>query len=160
MNIRQAVLSDVDTIRYISERTISEIYPHYYSEGAVKFFLEHHSEAHIINDIKNNRVFLCLNAAQKDIGTITIKNNEICRLFVLPSCQGKGYGTELLQFAEKKIAAQYSTIILDASLPAKKIYLKRGYKDVSFHIIPTGNRDFLCYDVMEKEVYKSQNLDC
>ena len=151
MSIRQAVLSDIDTIKYISERTISEIYPHYYPEGAVKFFLEHHSEEHILNDVKANRVFLCLNVSQKVIGTITIKANEICRLFVLPSCQGKGYGTEMLQFAEYRILTKYPTIILDASLPAKKIYLKRGYKDVSFHIIPTGNQDFLCYDVMEKK---------
>lgn len=152
MSIRQAVLSDIDTIKYISERTISEIYPHYYSEGAVKFFLEHHSEEHILNDVKANRVFLCLNVSQKVIGTITIKANEICRLFVLPSCRGKGYGTEMLQFAEHRILTKYPTIILDASLPAKKIYLKRGYKDVSFHIIPTGNQDFLCYDVMEKKM--------
>lgn len=103
MSIRQAVLSDIDTIKYISERTISEIYPHYYPEGAVKFFLEHHSEEHILNDVKANRVFLCLNVSQKVIGTITIKANEICRLFVLPSCQGKGYGTEMLQFAEHRI---------------------------------------------------------
>ena len=158
MKIRQAVLVDIDTIRYISERTISEIYPHYYPEGAVKFFLEHHSEAHIINDIKNNRVFLCLNDAQQAIGTVTIKGNEICRLFVLPSCQGKGYGTEMLRFAEQEISARYSTIILDASLPAKKISLRRGYKDVSFHIIPTGNHDFLCYDVMEKQGEKTESF--
>ena len=151
MSIRQAVLSDIDTIKYISERTISEIYPHYYPEGAVKFFLEHHSEEHILNDVQANRVFLCLNVSQKVIGTITIKANEICRLFVLPSCQGKGYGTEMLQFAEHRILTKDPTIILDASLPAKKIYLKRGYTDTSFHIIPTGNQDFLCYDVMEKK---------
>ena len=151
MSIKQAVLSDIDTIKYISERTISEIYPQYYPRGAVEFFLEHHGEDHILNDVKEKRVFLCLNVSQKAVGTITIKNNEICRLFVLPSCQGKGYGTEMLQFAEHRILARYPTIILDASLPAKKIYLKRGYRDVSFHIIPTGNHDFLCYDVMEKE---------
>ena len=150
MSIRQAVLADLSIVKNISEITISEIYPHYYPKGAVGFFLEHHREENILDDIKKNRVFLCLDTLQNAIGTITVKDNEICRLFVLPSYQGKGYGTELLDYAEKEISCQYSKIVLDASLPAKKIYLHRGYKDVEFNIIATENSDFLCYDVMEK----------
>ena len=151
MSIKQAVLSDLSIVKKISEVTISEIYPHYYPKGAVDFFLTHHSEANIFSDIRLNRVFLCLDAKQNVVGTVTIKTNEICRLFVLPSCQGKGYGTELLDYAEKEISCQYSKIVLDASWPAKKIYLHRGYKDVEFNIIATENSDFLCYDVMEKQ---------
>ena len=150
MRIKQAVLSDLSIVKKISEVTISEIYPHYYPKGAVDFFLTHHSEANIFSDIRLNRVFLCLDAKQNVVGTVTIKTNEICRLFVLPSYQGKGYGTELLDYAEKEISCQYSKIVLDASLPAKKIYLHRGYRDVEFSIIATENSDFLCYDVMEK----------
>ena len=85
------------------------------------------------------------------IGTITVKDNEICRLFVLPAYQGKGFGTEMLDFAEEIIFQHHSKVILDASLPAKKQYLKRGYKDIEFNIIATGDNDFLCYDVMEKQ---------
>lgn len=44
MSIRQAILADLSTVKHIAETTISEIYPHYYPEGAVDFFLEHHSE--------------------------------------------------------------------------------------------------------------------
>lgn len=152
MSIRQAVLSDLDRVQYISEVTISEIYPHYYPKGAVDFFLGHHSEDNILSDIEMNYVFLYFDAAQDAIGTVTIKQNEICRLFVLPSRQGMGVGTELLDFAEKIISCQYSKIVLDASLPAKQIYLKRGYKETEFNIILTRDNDFLCYDVMERQV--------
>lgn len=41
------------------------------------FFLEHHSEENILDDIKKDRVFLCLDTLQNAIGTITIKDNEI-----------------------------------------------------------------------------------
>ena len=116
------------------------------------FFLGHHNEDNILSDIEMNRVFLYFDAAQNAIGTVTIKKNEICRLFVLPSRQGMGFGTELLNFAEKIISFQYSKIVLDASLPAKQIYLKRGYKETEFNIIATRDNDFLCYDVMEKQV--------
>lgn len=152
MSIKQAVLSDLRIIRNISEITISEIYPHYYPKGAVEFFLEHHNEDNILKDIKMNRSFICLDVSQDAIGTVTIKDNEICRLFVIPSCQGRGYGKEILDFAEKTISDKYSKVILAASLPAKKTYLKRGYKDTEFNIISTKNNDFLCYDIMEKQV--------
>ena len=152
MSIRQAVLTDLNTVKNILELTISEVYPHYYPKGAVDFFLAHHSEESILNDIKKDRVFLCLDGSQNIIGTVTIKDNEICRLFVLPAYQGKGFGTEMLDFAERIVYEQYSKVVLDASLPAKQIYLKRGYRDVKFNIITAGGGDFLCYDVMEKKI--------
>lgn len=152
MSIRQAVLSDLSIVKNISKVTISEIYPHFYPKGAVDFFLTHHSEDDILKDIKMNRVFLCFDISQNAVGTVTIKRNEICRLFVLPSNQGMGYGTEMLDFAEKVISSQHSKIVLAASLPAKKMYCKRGYKGTEFHVISTRNNDFLCYDVMEKQI--------
>ncbi|EEG74440.1 GNAT family N-acetyltransferase [[Clostridium] hylemonae] len=152
MSIKQAVLADANVVKIISEETIAEIYPHYYPKGAVDFFLAHHDEANIINDIKLNRIFLCVDIKQNVVGTVTIKANEICRLFVLPAYQYNGYGTEMLDFAETIISQQYSKIVLAASLPAKKIYQKRGYKAIEFNIIPTECNDFLCYDVMEKQI--------
>ena len=152
MSILQAVLSDLSLVKAISEDTISEIYPHYYPKGAVGFFLSHHSAASICNDIKLHRVYLCVDIERNAVGTVTIRDNEICRLFVLPLYQGRGYGTELLDFAEKVISEQYSKIVLAASFPAKSMYLKRGYKNVEYNIISTDHGDFLCYDVMEKQV--------
>lgn len=152
MSIRQAVSTDLETVKNISEATISEIYPHYYPPGAVEFFLEHHNETNILSDIGQNMVFLCLDAKEHIVGTVTIKNNEICRLFVLPQYQGNGYGKEMLGYAEKIVSREYTEIMLAASLPAKGLYLKRGYKDRDFHVIAAGNGDFLCYDVMKKSV--------
>lgn len=151
MSIKQAVLSDISIVKTISEITITEIYPHYYPKGTVNFFLHYHNEENILKDIEMNRVYLCLDQSQRVIGTVTIKENEICRLFVLPAYQGRGYGTEMLNFAEKTIFNKYAKIVLDASFPAKKIYLKRGYKDINFNILASSDNDFLCYDVMEKK---------
>ncbi len=152
MSIRKASLSDLNIVYKITEVTISEIYPHYYSKGAVEFFLTHHNEKNIANDIEQNKVFLCLDMEQNIVGTVTIKDNEICRLFVLPQCQKNGYGTEMLDYAEKIILGEYFSITLDASLPAKRIYQKRGYKSTEFNMIATMYDDFLCYDVMVKEI--------
>lgn len=72
MSIKQAVVSDLSTVKKISAITISEIYPHYYPKEAVDFFV-HHSEDNITEDIERNRVFLCLDRSRNTVGTVTIK---------------------------------------------------------------------------------------
>lgn len=157
MSIKKANLSEANIVKNISETTISEIYPHYYPKGAVKFFLDHHSESSIAEDIKRQQVFLCVDPAKNIVGTVTIKANEICRLFVLPDFQGNGYGREMLEFAEKTISNEFSEILLAASLPAKSIYQKMGYKETKFNVIETEYNDFLCYDAMAKQIGEQTN---
>ena len=99
MSIRSAQETDFDIIRKITRETIMEIYPHYYPSGAVEFFLQHHSDENIAKDISNGLVFLCLDPEGNTVGTVTIRENEICRLFVLPAYQGMGYGKKLLLYA-------------------------------------------------------------
>ena len=148
--IVKAELNDTGIVRKITEDTIKAVYPHYYPEGAVKFFLDHHSSEHIAKDIIEGNVWLMLTDEGKPAGTITVNGCEINRLFVLPEYQGKGYGKALLDHAEKLIAAEHQVIKLSASFPAKNIYLKRGYFSTGFFIIDTENGDKLCYDYMEK----------
>lgn len=152
MSIKIAQQSDIDIVKDITHTTIKAIYPHYYSNGAVVFFLNHHNDENIKNDISSDCVFLYYDKEHKAVGTVTIKKNEICRLFVLPQYQGNGYGKVLLDFAESEIAKHYDEIILDASLSAKSIYLKRGYKEIEYHTIKTKQNDFLCYDIMRKQL--------
>lgn len=152
LSINLANNLQIEIVKHITTHTIKSIYPHYYPCGAVDFFLSHHNDKNIETDIENGSVYLCFNNDNETVGTVTIKENEICRLFVLPEYQGNGYGRQLLSFAEKIISENYSSIILDASLPAKAIYLKRGYISTEFHTIKTENGDFLCYDVMIKQI--------
>lgn len=152
MSIKLAEEPDFEVVKEITHATICEIYPHYYSEGAVAFFLNHHNDENIKSDLTNNCVFLCLDSEHNVVGTVTIKRNEICRLFVLPKYQGNGYGKELLEYAEGEIAKHYDEIILAASLSAKSIYLKRGYKEIEFHTIKAENNDYLCYDLMRRQI--------
>jgi hypothetical protein len=44
-----------------------------------------------------------------------------------------------IDFAEKKIREVYECVQIDASFPAKRIYLKRGYKEIEYSIIKTDN---------------------
>ena len=150
MPIRPATKNDRETVHRIAHETISAIYPHYYPRGAVDFFLNHHNPEAIRRDIEMGLVYLVVDENDAPVGTVTLRENEILRLFVLPQFQRKGYGKMLLDFAENRVAEQFDTVIVDASLPAKSLYLKRGYRETAYHQLLTENGDYLCYDVMEK----------
>lgn len=152
MDIRTAERSDLETVKKITQETIKEIYPLYYPAGAVRFFSEHHSDGNILRDIEAGIVYLLISDEGLPAGTVTIEGNEINRLFVLPSFQHRGYGRALMDMAEKNIAASYASVILHASLPAKSIYLKRGYKEIDYIKIDTKHGDYLCADIMEKSI--------
>ena len=151
MNIRIANENDFESVKRITQTTIKAVYPKYYPAGAVQFFCDHHSDEKILEDIKANRVYLLENE-ENEVGTVTICGNEINRLFVLTKYQHMGYGRALMDFAEKMISKETDTSVLDASLPAKKIYLLRGYKETAYNIIKTDNSDYLCFDVMERHI--------
>lgn len=149
MEIELAKKDQLLLVKQITQETIRAVYPKYYPAGAVKFFLAHHCDEPILEDLEHGRVFLCKDSGAY-VGTVTVKENEICRLFVLPEYQHKGYGKCLLDFAEQKIFEEYDRIDLDASLSAKPIYRLRGYVEKEYHVIDTENGDKLCYDVMSR----------
>lgn len=150
MQIVKATQEYLELIKEITYKTISEIYPHYYPKGVVEFFLAHHCEENIKRDIDSGIVYLIM-GEENCMGTVTLRGNEICRLFVLPEWQHQGIGRMLMDFAEEVIGERYPEILIDSSLPAKHVYLKRGYVATETHKIVAENGDVLVYDVMEKK---------
>ena len=149
MTIIPATPAHLDTVETITRQTIAAIYPRYYPAGAVAFFQAHHSRERIRQDIEEGRVYLAMDG-DTPVGTVTLQGNEIGRLFVLPQHQGKGAGRLLMRFAEETLFACHDAIVLHASLPAKRIYRKNGYREEAYHIIETENGDYLCFDEMRK----------
>lgn len=150
MEIRKAMIDDLNAVTQITHETMREVFPHYYPQGAIEVFFSYNSRQNIETDIKEGRVYLLIDDGES-LGTVTIKGNEIDRLFVYPRCQGKGYGTALLDFAEKEIAGQgYGNIMLGATLSGKHIYKRHGYVETEYYTFKTANGDCLCVDMMSK----------
>ena len=149
MEIRKAAPSDLPMVGFITRRTIKEVYPHYYPNGVVDFFLHWHRDECIVTDIEAGEVWL-LFVSGVAVGTVTLHGDEITRLYVLKPMQGRGYGRALLDFAEEEIGGKYGMIRLEASLPAAAVYWKRGYRVVDVLTEAQGGGDVLCWDVMEK----------
>lgn len=154
----RATENELKTVHKITQTTISEIYSHYYAEGVVDFFLKHHSTENILSDIQNGHVWL-LQTDDRTVGTVTIKENAVNRLFVLPKYQSRGLGSRLMDFAEKEIAEKFSCVHIDSSLAAKEMYLKRGYKEKKTCRIQADHGDILIYDEMEKQLSRSKKGD-
>ncbi|MCM1024063.1 MAG: GNAT family N-acetyltransferase [Prevotella sp.] len=148
--IRPAVPSELKAVAELIRETVETVYPKYYPAGAVEFFSAHHKPEKIAAGIAAGKVFVFEENGAVS-GTVTIDGNEIARLFVIPSRQGNGFGGQLLDFAENMIFGYSETVRLDSSLPAKGIYVKRGYAEKEYRKILTDNGDYLCYDVMEKK---------
>ena len=147
----ELILTDNPTVvSGIVEKTIQKVYPHYYPSGAVQFFLDLHSEARIEEVMSYEEIYLVV-VQGNVVGTGSIRKNEICRLFILPEYQGKGYGSKLMDLLEARIFENNPKVHVDASFPAESMYLKRGYQITSYEKIETENGDFLCYHTMEKE---------
>lgn len=150
MEIILASEGDFDAVRNITQTTIRQVYPMFYPAGAVDLFSKYHSDEHIREDISEGKVYI-LNDGGSSVGTVTVSEDSIHRLFVLPESQHKGYGKALLDFAEEKVLESYDHVQLDASFPAKRIYKMRGYKETEYNMIKAENGDYLCYDVMRLE---------
>ncbi len=154
----KATKEDLSIIKFIVDETIHKIYPKYYPEEVVAFFQNHHNEENILNDLEKGNVYL-LSENNQCIGTGSIDENNINRVFVLPDFQGKGYGSKIMFFLEKLIAFQYDTIQLHSSLPAFKIHLKHGYHPIEYLEEVVDNERVLCYHILEKNVTsKPSNL--
>ena len=99
----ELILTDNPTVvSGIAEKTIQNVYPHYYPSGAVQFFLDLHSEVRIGKVMSSEEIYLVM-VHGNIIGTGSIRKNEICRLFILPEYQGRGYGNRLMDLLEARI---------------------------------------------------------
>lgn len=145
-----AGIQDVAKIAEIVRETITAIYPNYYPDGVVEFFLKYHSTDSIRDAVNAGEVYI-LSTQGQVVATGSIKDNEICRLFVLPLFQGKGLGSYMMDKLEALVFGYSKEIRLDASLPACGMYLNRGYKPVSFESVITAYDHRLCYFFLKKQ---------
>lgn len=68
----------------------------------------------------------------KPVGIVAVHGCVIENLYVLPSEQNKGYGTQLLAFAVEKCSGTPSLWVLSTNDRARRFYEHKGFR-------PTGN---------------------
>lgn len=125
------------------------IYPKYYPKEVVTFFCQLHNKTNIMKDIKHGNVRMLIDNNQL-IGTGSYQDDHITRVYVNPDFQKQGYGSYIMQNLENEIALHYNSVYLDASLPARHMYEKRGYKTIKHEKWDVENGVVLVYEIMQK----------
>ncbi len=144
-----ATLCHLDTVLDIVQGTIQAIYPAYYPQGAIEFFLDYHAREAIGKAIERGEVYL-FEEGGEFVATGSREGDYLTRLFVLPRHQGKGIGSRVMDFLEAQVFQEYDEARLDASLPAVELYLKRGYIIAAYRRERTFRDHYLCYMDMRK----------
>jgi len=142
--------TDLFAVKSLVHRTIAVCYPGQYRMEAVRFFVNHHSDAAILEDARQGCT-LVLEKAGRILGTGTLLGDEIKRVFVEPGLQKHGLGRLIMQ----RLEAQASllgvvTVRLDASVPAKQFYDRMGYATVERTSLEVENGRRLDYFKMRR----------
>ena len=95
-------------------------------------FVEVHTpdrqQRYIQNKMKDGSKFYML-IDVVPIGIVSVKDNLIEDLYILPDKQNMGYGTKLLQFAVKQCTGIPTLWILENNTGAKRMYYKMGFQE-------------------------------
>ena len=150
---------DTEQVVKLVQDTIRTIYPKYYPKEVVDFFCDLHCYEKISKDIKDGFVGV-LKKDNAIIGTGCYKDNHITRVYVNPAFQGQGFGSYIMQCLENEIGSRHDTVCLDASLPASRLYEKRGYKTIKHDRWNVENGAVLVYEIMEKNIASSSTSIC
>ncbi|MHC4365239.1 MAG: GNAT family N-acetyltransferase [Planctomycetota bacterium] len=150
--IRKFESSDLDDVKSLIYRTIDVRYRPVYNEESVNFFKEWHGDEKISKGAEEGYAVV-LEKDGQIVGTGTLLNNEIVRVFVEPKFQGRGFGRLIMRTLEEKgFSGGTSTVKLDASLPAKKFYDSLGYVTLEETFLEVENGKRLDYYKMEKSL--------
>lgn len=154
MEYRMATKEDAGKIYEIVQKTIRTIYPRYYLPQIVDGFSKFHNQDVINQDVANGDSYVLLENG-KIVGTGTKNENHIVRVYVLPECQGKGFGTFIMNRLEQEIGKKYKMAELDASLPACRLYYKLGYQTKDHGVWDCAKGVTQIYEIMEKDLAKN-----
>ena len=79
------------------------------------------------SQMKNGTDFYLLSDAGKPVGIVSIRDNVVGDLYVLPDEQGRGYGTQLLRFAMEKCTGTPTLWVLSSNRRAMNLYERLGF---------------------------------
>lgn len=150
IHIRKFRRGDLPAVRELICNTIDICYLADYPKEAIKFFKEYHCDKNILKGAARGWTIV-LEKNNHIIGTGTIVDNHIMRVFVNPKFQKRGLGKLIMNKLEKKaISTGSNKVKLDASLPSKKFYDSLDYKTCEKTYVKLENDKKLHYYKMDK----------
>ncbi len=154
IKIRRFEKTDLADVRILIYKTIDTCYSDIYCPEAVRFFKDWHCDDRILKDA-NQGYTIVLEKGNQIIGTGTIVDNNIVRVFVDPVFQKHGFGKLIMnKLEEKAISLGIKDVKLDASIPSKKFYDLLDYVTIEETFLEVENNKRLDYYKMEKALIR------
>ncbi|MBI2196102.1 GNAT family N-acetyltransferase [Candidatus Daviesbacteria bacterium] len=129
LSYRKATENDWELVRDL-EKEAASVSP--------RFFLAYESEKEIKDYLQKDQVFLVMEDEQP-VGTVAFntKGQELAHidgLAIVPSCTGKGYGTEAMRWVMDQIQniKKAELVVHPQNSVALRIYLKVGFKIIGW----------------------------
>ena len=120
---------NIDIAAAIHSESWKESHRAFCAPDFVELHSQEHQKEYLLEKIKAGTVVYMLfdEASGKNVGLVSVTENLIEDLYVLPSEQNKGYGTTLLRFACSKCPDKPTLWILENNLNAARLYQREGF---------------------------------
>jgi len=152
MEIRRFEKGDLGEVKRVIDQTIEVSYREVYPPEAIDFFKEYHSEEHILDDAEKGYSIVVL-IEGRIVGTGTLLETNIRRVFVYPSAQRRGIGKRIMEDLEDRARMMgVKTVDLASSLVSKEFYDSLNYVCEEQTFIPLENDEKLVYYEMRKRI--------
>ena len=118
--------TNINQVAVIHSETWKDSHSSFCSAYFVALHTPEHQKEYLLRKMNSGSEFFML-VDDMPIGIVSVTDNLIEDLYVLPEKQHNGYGTELLCFATGKCKGTPTLWILENNDKARAFYLKNGF---------------------------------
>jgi len=130
--IREAGVCDSSAISELIQRTVRVSNAGDYSSQTIEIICENFSPEKVVEKMRERDVFVCIQQ-ERYVGTISLGDDKLHSLFVVPEFQGNGIGTHLVSYVESHaVKRDHTKLRVSSSLTAKAFYDRLGYDVLKF----------------------------
>jgi GNAT superfamily N-acetyltransferase len=97
--IRPFMDSDAEVLHQLIYQTIDDAYTGVYGPKAIQYFKDYHSSSQILDDARQGQTMV-LELNERIVGTGTICEQNIRRVFISPAFQGRSFGRMVMETLE------------------------------------------------------------
>jgi GNAT superfamily N-acetyltransferase len=152
LNIRLFKKADLEDIWALVQHTIGVSYRPDYSPEAIRFFQDYHPREKILDDAANGLI-LVAEQEQEIVGTGTIRDAHIRRVFIHPSRQGQGIGSLIANELEAHAVQNgWTTVDLSSAIGSRTFWESRGFYISQEHFTPVESNLVIHYYTMTKDL--------
>ena len=127
VRLREFRPMDLPAVQKLILKTTDVSYAKTYPPSAIDHFKEHHTDEKILGDAKEGYMVV-LECDGRIVGTGTLIDGKITRVYVKPADQGYGLGSRIMNLLEQHARGEgLESVFIYSSVVAKRFYESLGY---------------------------------